>query len=832
MLTELLAPAGSYEILVVAINAGANAVYIAGRRYGARAFAHNFTSEELEKAVEYAHLNGAQVHITVNTLFHSDEILEVLKYTQFLYRIGVDAVIVQDLGLLYLLKRFLPDLNVHSSTQMTLRDYESLKWASENGVKRIILPRELNTKEIKQIHEKLEEDNIDLDLEAFGHGSLCYCISGDCYMSSYMHGRSANRGACSQPCRSQYKLKYKNKTISNGCLISTHDLATYKNLKEINDAGVKSLKIEGRLKSEDYVATVVKTYHTLMENMDEDIDADIFDELNQNMDLTFNRYYTNGYILDDAPGDVMGRESSYHQGLYLGDIVKIDGEEVTIKFNSPNHPVLINGDGIGFKNRGKIRGIYIDNILSQNDEEIVIKTTREVYIGNEVYISYSKQLHDSVKKYKKEQIQSHIPLSLDVSINSKDKVVINASFQVDNTNISYGYKSKEKIEQAQKRPITPELIEKQLQKTGNTPFYIKNIRTQIPENIFIPIGQINKIRRELIKKGKTLLLEHYKPNTQKAENKRTTIKQFIKKHKNTKQNKKTNYLGINIIINNIEQLKTINKYQINKIYYDPTYSYKNKKEFFNNLEKELEQAQNIAYDKEITLTLPNFTSDKDLKQIKKIINQLKEKNINITIQGDSPALPKIFNTTIYGSHTLNVWNNYTTKILSDTGFKALTISNEISKEEIKKLIQYNTTKCQMELIVFGNQEIMTTNDNFTKLNEGKQLNLETYEYALLEDKKHKYKFKILQDYNNRSHFFNTECLSLIDEIDEIKKLGIDNITLDCRFTSPNYLNKIVSLYMQRLEEENPQISYYEKIKGFSNSKLNKGNFTTGRRLEK
>ena len=138
----------------------------------------------------------------------------------------------------------------------------------------------------------------------------------------------------------------------------------------------------------------------------------------------------------------------------------------------------------------------------------------------------------------------------------------------------------------------------------------------------------------------------------------------------------------------------------------------------------------------------------------------------------------------------------------------------------------------MELIVFGNQEIMTTNDNFTKLNGGKELNLETYDYALLEDKKHKYKFKILQDYNDRSHFFNTECLSLIDEIDEIKNLGIDNITLDCRFTSPNYLNKIVSLYVQRLEEDNPKISYFEEIKGFSNSKLNKGNFTTGRRLEK
>lgn len=832
MLTELLAPAGSYEILVVAINAGANAVYIAGHRYGARAFAHNFTSEELEKAVEYAHLNNAQVHVTVNTLFHSEEILEVLKYAQFLYRIGVDAVIVQDLGLLYLLKRFLPDLNVHSSTQMTLRDYESLLWAKDNGVSRIILPREMSTTEIKNIHNKLEKEDINLDLEVFGHGSLCYCISGDCYMSSYIHGRSANRGACSQPCRSQYKLKYKNKNISTGCLISTHDLATFNNLKEINDAGVKSIKIEGRLKSEDYVATVVNTYHTLMKNMDKEIDPLLLKELNRDMDLTFNRYYTNGYILDDAPGDVMGRESSYHQGLYLGDIVKIDGEEVTIKFESPDHPTLINGDGIGFKNRSKIRGIYIDNILKQDENEIIIKTTREVYVGDKVYISYSKNLHDKVKKYKKEQVQSNIPLSLDVAKNNKDKIVINASFQVDNTNISYGYKSKEKIEKAQKRPTTPEIIEKQFQKTGNTPFYIKQIKINIPEDIFIPIGQINRIRRELLNKGKQLLLEHYKPKENEAEDKRISIKQFIKKHKNTKQNKKTDYLGINIIINNLEQVKTITKYPINKIYYDPSYTYKNKKSYFENLEKELEEVQNIAYDKEIVLTLPAFISDNDLTKIKTIIENLKEKNINISIQGDSPALPKIFKTQVYGSHTLNVWNNYTTKILNDTGFKALTISNELSKKEIEDLIQYNTTNCNMELIVFGNQEIMVTNDNFTKLNEGNDLNLETYEYAILEDKKNNYKFKILQDYNNRTHFFNTDCLSLIDEIDIIKDLGIDSIVLDCRFTSNNYLNKVVSLYIQRLEDTDSNISYFDEIKGFSNSALNKGNFESGRRLER
>ncbi|MDO5851803.1 MAG: peptidase U32 family protein [Methanobacteriaceae archaeon] len=391
VLSELLAPAGSYDILVVAINAGADAVYIAGHRYGARAFAHNFTSEEIEKAVKYAHLNGAKIHVTVNTLFNTSEILDVLKYIQYLYRIGVDAVIVQDIGLIYLINKFL-DIEVHSSTQMTLRDYNSILWAKDEGIKRVILPREMPIEEIKTISEKLKQDNIKMDLEVFGHGSLCYCISGDCYMSSFISGRSANRGACAQPCRSQYKLKYNNHSIGNGCLISTKDLATFKNVKDISDAGILSLKIEGRLKSEDYVATVVHTYREMIDHMNDDDNSQLISQLQEDLDLTFNRYYTNGYILDDTPGDVMGRESSFHQGLYLGKIKSINGDKVDIIFEDENHLTLEQGDGIGFKHNNHIRGIYLDKIIEQDKNHILIETTRDLREQSEVYISYSKKL--------------------------------------------------------------------------------------------------------------------------------------------------------------------------------------------------------------------------------------------------------------------------------------------------------------------------------------------------------------------------------------------------------------------------------------------------------
>ena len=193
VLEELLAPAGSYDVLVIAVNAGADAVYIAGQNYGARAYAKNFTIEEIEKAVNYAHMNGVKIHVTVNTLINNFEIVDVMKYLFKLYQIGVDAVIVQDFGLIWLLKTFIPDLEVHASTQMGLNNYSSIKWAAKNNIKRVVLPREVNIEQIRQTTRQLEKDNINMDIEAFGHGALCYCVSGKCYMSSYNSGRSGNR---------------------------------------------------------------------------------------------------------------------------------------------------------------------------------------------------------------------------------------------------------------------------------------------------------------------------------------------------------------------------------------------------------------------------------------------------------------------------------------------------------------------------------------------------------------------------------------------------------------------------------------------------------------
>ena len=373
-----------------------------------------------------------------------------------------------------------------------------------------------------------------------------------------------------------------------------------------------------------------------------------------------------------------------------------------------------------------------------------------------------------------------------------------------------------------------------MSKTGNTSFIIENIKiTNFPNDLFMPIGKLNQIRRELLNKASEKLLNYYIPNETDAENIRLKIKEYEKELKEYPYKTQTkDYVGMNIYVNDFNLLKAACKHPVNKIYFDPSFFYKTSEEYFENIESLLRNAAGICYDKELVWVLSAFTSDKELILAKNILENLTKEDIIISVMGDSPSLTRIFDCNVYGAHNINVWNNYTVKILSDSGFKGLTISSELSKQEICEMVKNSQeNNCNLELIVFGNQEIMVTNDNFGEMTKIKDLDLTPGEYMVLEDKKkNKAKFKIFQDYNNRSHFFNDDCLSLIDELDELKELGIDEITLDCRFTTPQYMNKVITLYQEKLNDDSDTL-YFESIEGMSNSTINKGNYINGRALE-
>ncbi|WP_352403291.1 peptidase U32 family protein, partial [Kandleria vitulina] len=309
---ELLAPAGDFESLKAAIANGANAIYLGGNAFSARAFAKNFNRDELEEAVKYAHLRGVKIHVTINILYKDEEFTHLFDYIDFLYKIQVDALLIQDIGLLKAVRARYPDFEVHVSTQMTVNTLEALRYFEELGVKRVVLSRENTIEQMKYIC-----DHTSLEVEVFAHGAICVAYSGQCLMSSMIGKRSGNRGACAQPCRLPYRLEEDGKILDEEqFLMSPRDLCTIENVEEFIKAGITSLKIEGRMKKPEYVAAVVHAYKKAIDHVYdhhlEDIDSEDID----NMKRMFNRHYTKGYAFHDHK--IVDQDYSGNRGMHLG----------------------------------------------------------------------------------------------------------------------------------------------------------------------------------------------------------------------------------------------------------------------------------------------------------------------------------------------------------------------------------------------------------------------------------------------------------------------------------------------------------------------------------
>ena len=395
-LPELLAPVGSGEHLKLAIMSGANSIYLSGENFGARKYAENFTLPEIREAVKYAHLHNVKVYVTVNILIKEGELERVSNYLLELYKMGVDAVLIQDIGLVKIINENIPKLPIHASTQMNLHNIEGIKWASEHGIKRVVLPREMEMNELKEIIDYAH--TLGVEIEIFAHGALCYSYSGHCLLSSMQGGRSGNRGTCAQPCRERYELninrsKKINPKTEGDYLLSPKDLSLYEHLDEIVNLEVDSIKIEGRMRSNDYVATVVKNYRKRLNKLRYDKTSQ---ELNRNikelerkskgkkgrstdlkkaqdkekiaklkaeqklqnlesleeLELVFNREFTTGHLIPKNNPMIMNRKKPGHQGLYIGKIHRYNPqtEEIHILLKDGLIHIPEKGDGILIEN--------------------------------------------------------------------------------------------------------------------------------------------------------------------------------------------------------------------------------------------------------------------------------------------------------------------------------------------------------------------------------------------------------------------------------------------------------------------------------------------------
>ena len=705
---ELLIPVGNQECLIAAINNGADAVYLGGKKFGARAYSNNFNEEEMVKAIKLCHLYGVKIYVTVNTMIFNEEVEEVLNYLNFLYSNNVDAVIMQDNGLIELTRKLIPNLEIHVSTQAHNHNKPALEHYKEIGCTRVVFDRESSLESIKNI-------DTDIEKEVFVYGALCVCYSGNCLFSALNGNRSANRGMCVGSCRLPYKLFINDKESSEGFLLSTKDLNTLNNLKEILDSQIDSLKIEGRMKSKEFVAIVTKTYRKLIDAYYEGREMILTEEDKEKLLKTYNREFTEGYLFNKT--NIINSKTSNHQGVKIGTVVGVNNKRITIKLDSE----LNQNDAIRFDKPNK--GMYVNTLYNQKGLLVSSVSQNNIcQVDNKERIMIKDLLGSNVLKTidtKLNQELNNIPeKKISIDINFKAKIGQNSILTITD-NINTIEIKGSLVEAAKSAPMSAERIEEQLSKLGSTPFKANNIDIEIDSNIFINIKELNELRRtateDLIKK---------REGTPTIETQLTIPSPITRT---------TSIPKLSILVRNEEQLNIALRNNIDYIYVTEETLYQKYKEHKNIY---------LRLDRVLQTHKP-FTNERLLcTEFGSVINYHQ-------------------NNTIRTDYYLNVANNYTIDKLIKLNANSVTLSVELSLDQLSKI----ANKEQTELIVYGTPECMIIKNDI--------LNIQNNKAYLLDTKNNKYPVI----YKEFTHIFNHSKINYIDKLSKLKGFGTYRIEL-------------------------------------------------------
>jgi len=718
---ELLVPAGDMECLKQAIHNGADAVYVGLKNFGARKFARNFDNDEIKEAINLCHLYDVKIYVTMNTLVKDSEVEEFLNQVEFLHKSGVDAIIMQDFGMICLVREKYPDLEIHASTQANNSSVETAKLFYELGVKRIVLSRELSLDEIKRIDVPIEK-------EVFIHGALCISYSGRCLMSSMIGNRSGNRGECAGSCRLPYSLEYMNKIISKEkYLISTKELNVSSKINDLLATDICSFKIEGRMKSKEYVGNITRFYRNLI---DQNKEFKLEEETDK-LKTIYNREFTTGHLFNATPTELMNIKTPNHIGLPIGKVIEITPKRIKIKLNKSLNQL----DGIRFIESGK--GLIV-NYLYDEKNNLISNSDNICYIDNKIdlktYDTVSKTLDYKLMKELDNIKEKKIPINLELTANISKPLLLKVSDSKNTITVSGNI-----VQKSITSPIDEERIERQLKKLGKTPFISNNIKITKDKDIFVSIKELNELRREAVNK----LIES-----------RTKIKQDInEKEVNFNLDLKQEHL-ITAKVKTEEQLLKCKELGINVIYVD-------NEELYNK----------YINDKSIYYTLPKCSLN--------IAALLKDRNLTNDYLISSKEL--------IGDYGLNIYNIYTAYYLYKLGLKRITISPELTKEEVITFIQkfkeqFNILP-NIEMICYGRVENMLIKDNILSINEN------DYNYNLVDLRK-RY-FPVYFD-GKMTHVLNYE--NKVIELTDYLKNNI-NIRYEFYDESKHLVEKTVNKYL-------------------------------------
>lgn len=700
---ELLSPVGNFECLKAAVQNGADSIYLGADTFSARAFASNFSLPDLEKAIQYAKLRGVKTHLTLNTLITDDEIDDAIMVAKKAYEFGIDAIIVQDLGLATLLIKNFPDLPIHASTQMTVHNLNGALELQDLGFKRIVLSRELSINEIAHICK-----NTSVEIETFIHGALCISYSGQCLFSSMLGGRSGNRGKCAGPCRLPFELLENNTSIDSGYLLSTKDLCGLDYIPELINAGVTSFKIEGRMKSPFYVATVTKIYRKYIDLALSDNDYIISPEDRKILLQVFNRgMSSSGHLSNEGNRNLVFKEKPNNMGLFLGKIQKYNSKKgyITIKLNEP----IEIGDTISLEQEtgsytiSELMDMNHNNITSTKIGQTVIigRMKGNIKLGSKIYKMSSKQLnllaHKSYsQENKKILLNCHINIHKDSPISISVTSANNLELYKD---LNLKYTSDVIPITAKNRPIDKDSIISKISKTNTTPYTFQNISIDLDDNLFIPkISSLNDLRRNILS-----MVEQYILNVIKRGTLNTTFSTHISSMLQHSSPPKISLL-LNILNDKFDYS---NLNQVDSLYIPLKY-FCNKK--FDKIFKDLSNKFNLYiymptivksnYSNLLSFNLESTLTNFDIKGfvISNICNIKFLENLLKPIDTDLD---------IIANYTFNIYNSNTINEFKKLGVSRYTISPELNRNMITNLCSDGILPS--ELIVYGKTPLINMN---------------------------------------------------------------------------------------------------------------------------
>lgn len=695
---ELLSPVGDFECLKAAVQNNADAVYFGADLFSARASAKNFNLEELEQAIKYCKLRGVKTNLTLNILIKDNEISDAFELAKKTYEFGIDAIIVQDLGLAKQLITAFPDLPIHGSTQMSVHNLQGALELQELGFKRVVLSRELSIEEIEYITQ-----NVDIEIECFIHGALCISYSGQCLFSSMIGGRSGNRGKCAQGCRLPYELiENEEKVIDKGYLLSPRDLCALDYIPRLLNCGVKCLKIEGRMKNPEYVAVVTRIYRKYIDLAKSDVPYIIDEKDKTDLLQAFNRgNFSDGHLDPHPNQNLIFKEKPNNMGLLVGHISKYNPSKGLITI-STNQPLKI-GDTISIE---KETGTYTISELMSNNNNL-----KQAHPGNLVTIGRMKgkiKVGDKVFKMTSKTLQTQALASFENDVQNK-KIPLNCEINIQkNMPISMRVHSASDLElykkldiycqidtipvDAQKHPLEKEKVISQISKTTNSLYYFKNIKIDLEENVFLPnIKSLNELRRTALE-----LVEEYATSKVTRTSKSTLSELNLSSVSSNTQN-------ISLLLNTLSsEINYAELEGISNIYLPLKYfTLKNYSQIISLLSQKfnvyiyMPTIIKANYRNLLVTNIENTISKYNIRGF--VISNIS--NIKLLEQYSSNDFDFVAN------YSLNIFNKYSINELINLGIKRFTISPELNKETINEL----ATMTNQELIVYGRTPLMNMN---------------------------------------------------------------------------------------------------------------------------